>query len=94
MTHIKMAAAVAVVSGICTLARDGEFAGKDEAVAMIKRAVAFVMQLAPQKTYAITAADYALADARISDAGDVRSKYHIEERLAFAGKREGSPPCA
>jgi signal transduction histidine kinase len=52
MTHMKIAAAVALVFGMCALAQGAEIATKDEAIAMVKKAVAFVKGQGAEKAYA------------------------------------------
>jgi signal transduction histidine kinase len=52
MTHTKIASAVALLFGMCTLAQAGDFATKDEAIAMVKKAVAFVKKEGTEKAYA------------------------------------------
>jgi len=52
MTHMKIAAAVALVFGMCALAQGAETATKDEAIAMVKKAVAFVKGQGAEKAYA------------------------------------------
>jgi len=49
MRCVKMAAAIVLVP--CTLAVAGEFATKDEAVAMVKSAVAFIKEQGPGNAY-------------------------------------------
>jgi hypothetical protein len=51
MTRLKIAAAVALVGGMCALARGAEIASKEEAIAMVKKAVAFVKQQGAEKAY-------------------------------------------
>ncbi len=62
MTHMKIVAAVALLMGVCALAQGGEFATKDEAVAMVKTAVAFVKQEGGEKAYTAFPAKDAFAD--------------------------------
>jgi cytochrome c len=52
MTHMKIAAAVALLMGMCALAQGAEIATKDEAIAMVKKAVAFVKQQGAETAYA------------------------------------------
>jgi cytochrome c len=52
MKHKKYVTAIAVVVGLCVPAWGAEFASKDEAVAMVKKAVAFIGQQGPEKAYA------------------------------------------
>lgn len=49
---MRLVAAIAVVVGISTPAWSAEFATKDEAVAMVKKAVAFIDQQGAEKAYA------------------------------------------
>jgi hypothetical protein len=51
MTHMKVAAAVALVCGICALARGAEIAGKEQAIAMAKKAVVFIKQQGAEMGY-------------------------------------------
>lgn len=52
MTHLKIAIAVTLLFGVCALAQAGEIATKEEAVAMVKKAVAFVKKEGDEKAYA------------------------------------------
>ena len=52
MKAIKFAAAMALVLGFCAPALSAGQATKDEAVAMVKKAVAYVKQVGPEKAYA------------------------------------------
>ena len=52
MKRISLVAAMAVVVGISVPAWSAEFATKDEAVAMVKKAVAFIGQQGAEKAYA------------------------------------------
>ena len=52
MTHMKIAGAVALVFGMCALAQGAEIGTKDEAIAMVKKAVAFVKKEGAEKAYA------------------------------------------
>jgi cytochrome c len=49
---MKLIVAIAVLVGISVPAWSAEFGTKDEAVAMVKKAVAFVGQQGPEKSYA------------------------------------------
>lgn len=51
MTPMKIAAAVALVFGMCALAQGAEIGTKDEAIAMVKKAVAFVKKEGAEKAY-------------------------------------------
>jgi len=50
MKSVKFAAAIVLVSGTAGMA--GEFATKDEAMAMVKKAYAYIQEQGPQKAYA------------------------------------------
>ena len=50
MRAMKIATAIALVSG-ATLAAAGEFATKDEAVAMVQKATAFIKEQGPSNAY-------------------------------------------
>lgn len=52
MKRMRLVAAIAVVVGISVPAWSAEFATKDEAVAMVKKAVAFIGQQGADKAYA------------------------------------------
>ena len=52
MKRMKLVAAIAVLIGISVPAWSAEFATKDEAVAMVKKAVAFIGQQGADKAYA------------------------------------------
>ena len=52
MKRMKLVAAIAVVVGISTPAWSAEYATKDEAVAMVKKAVAFIGAQGAEKAYA------------------------------------------
>lgn len=51
MKLMKVLAAVALLAGVSLPAWGADFATKDEAVAMVKKAVAFVGQQGPEKAY-------------------------------------------
>lgn len=51
MKRVKLVAAIAVLVGIGFSAWSAEFASKDEAVAMVKKAMAFIGQQGPEKAY-------------------------------------------
>ena len=52
MKYLKALAATALLAGLCASAQAGEFATKDEAKAMVAKAVAFVQAQGPDKAYA------------------------------------------
>lgn len=51
MKRWKYIAAIAAVAGLCVPAWGAEFATKDEAIAIVKKAVAFIGQQGPEKAY-------------------------------------------
>ena len=51
MKVLKLAAAAALFAGVAYPASGTQFATKDEAVAMVKKAVAFIEQSGPDKAY-------------------------------------------
>ena len=55
MKRMSLVTAIAIVVGISAPAWSAEFATKDEAVAMVKKAVAFIGQQGVEKAYAIHA---------------------------------------
>ncbi len=52
MKRMTMVAAMAALVGLGVPASGAEFATKDEAIAMVKKAVAFIGQQGPEKAYA------------------------------------------
>ena len=52
MKAVKFAAAIALVAGLGLPAQSAEYATKDEAIAMVKKAVAYLKQEGPEKAYA------------------------------------------
>ena len=52
MKAVKLAAAAALLAGMAFPAWSAQFATKDEAVSMVKKAVAFLQQNGPDKAYA------------------------------------------
>lgn len=53
MNNMKIATAVALLFGMCALAQAGDFGTKEEAVALVKKAVAFVKKEGAEKAYAV-----------------------------------------
>jgi len=62
MTKIKIALSIACFIGACASAWGDEFSTKDEAVAMVKKAVAFVKKEGSEKAYAAFTAKGDFAD--------------------------------
>jgi signal transduction histidine kinase len=62
MTRNKIAAAIVCFIGACAPAWSGEFATNDEAIAMVKKAVAYVKAEGAQKAYAAFTAKGDFAD--------------------------------